>query len=283
MVQRFSDDYGESLTEASFSALLELALTLKSYGDSIVLVGGWVPYLLIDEFGRKDFKHVGSIDIDLAVNPEQIDADAYATIVEMIEGRGYKTRLGRDGNPIAYSFSKPVQSNIDGKEHMITVDFLTYATSTSGKHRHRTVQAGLPARIAGGCELAFRFNYPRKITGMLPGNGEAEEFLSMLDIPGCLGMKGIALGERYKEKDAYDIYSVIGYCLKNPIEVAKKVKPHLADEGLRAGIDSIEKKFRNIRAEGPSWVGIFTSVDSELRKREQAAAYSAVREFLDNI
>jgi len=283
MVQRLSGDYDESLTEASFSALLELALTLKSYGNSIVLVGGWVPYLLIDEFGRKDFKHVGSIDIDLAVNPEQIDGGAYATIADKMESRGYRNRLDREGNRIAYSFAKSVQSPVDGKEHAIAVDFLTYASPDSGKHRHRTVQAGLPARIANGCELAFRYNYPRKIAGTLPGNGEAEEFLSMLDIPGCLGMKGIALGERYKEKDAYDIYSVIGYCLENPMEVAKKVKPHLEDEDLRASIDVIEKKFRNIKAEGPSWVGIFTSIDPELRQREQAAAYATVREFLENI
>ena len=175
MAQRLSGDYNESLTTASFSALLELVITLKSYRDSIVLVGGWVPYLLIYEFGRGDFKHIGSIDIDLAVNPEKIDADAYASIVELIEGRGYENRLDREGNPIIFSYTKSVPSPLDGKEHAIGVDFLTSAAPESGKHRHRTVQAGLPARIAGGCELAFRHNLDRRLSGVLPGDGEAIE------------------------------------------------------------------------------------------------------------
>ena len=52
---RDSGDYSESLTAASFSALVELALTLGTYKDSLVLVGGWSPYLLIRDHGRGDF------------------------------------------------------------------------------------------------------------------------------------------------------------------------------------------------------------------------------------
>lgn len=283
MVQRLSGDYNESLTTASFSALLELAITLKSYKDSIVLVGGWAPYLLIDEYGRNDFKHVGSIDIDFAVNPAEIDPEAYATIVELIEGRGYVNRLNRDGNPIIFSFTKSVPSPIDGKEHAIGVDFLTSAAPDSGKHRHRDVQPGLPARIAGGCELAFSHNIDKEITGVLPGNGEAIEKIKMLDIAGCIGMKGIVLGERYKEKDAYDLYSVIGYCLDNPTTVAEYVRPRLEDPIMNDGIESIKHKFRDIRAEGPSWTANFQSLDPEVKKREQAAAFVTVQEFLDTL
>lgn len=281
MAQRLSGDYNESLTSASFSALLELAVTLKSYKDSIVLVGGWVPYLLIDEFGRDDFKHVGSIDIDLAVDPTEIDSDAYASIVELIEGRGYENRLGRDENPIIFSYTRSVPSPIDGKEHAIGVDFLTSAAPDSGRHRHRAVQPGLPARIAGGCELAFSHNIDRKITGTLPGDGEAIENIKMLDIAGCIGMKGIVLGERYKEKDAYDLYSVIRYSLDSPTAVADHVRPQLADKIMNDGIDVIKHKFRNISAEGPSWTANFQSLDPEVKKREQAAAFVTVQEFLE--
>ncbi|MCK4266221.1 MAG: hypothetical protein KAX31_03000 [Thermoplasmata archaeon] len=281
MAQRLSGDYSEGLTSASLSALVELAVTLKSYRDSIVLVGGWVPYFLIDEFGRGNFRHVGSIDIDLAVNPEEIDADAYASIVDMIERRGYKNRLDREGNPLMFSFNKPVPSPIDHKEYIISVDFLTMASPESGRHRHRTIQPGLPARIAGGCELAFSHNIDRELSGMLPGDGEAIESIKMLDIAGCIGMKGIVLGERYKEKDAYDIYSVIGYCLNSPTAVAENIRPHLEDQIMNDGIESIKQKFRDIHAEGPSWTANFLSLDPEVKKREQAAAFVTVQEFLE--
>lgn len=283
MAERLSMDYNESLTRASFSALLELAVTLKSYRDSIVLVGGWVPYLLIDEFGRGDFKHVGSIDIDLAIDPKEIDVNVYNTIVELIEDRGYKNRLDKKGDPIIFSFSKSISSPLDGKEHMIGVDFLTYGTDESTGHRHRTVQTDLPARIAGGCELAFEHNLNKRLNGVLPGNGETVEDIKMLDIAGCVGMKGIVLGDRYKEKDAYDIYSVVRYCLDDPKAVAEEIKPYLEDDLMREGIRSITQKFRNIRAEGPSWVANFTSLDPEEKEREQAASYITIKEFLDEL
>lgn len=280
MKPRVSGDYTESLTSASYSALLELALTLKSYRKSMVLVGGWVPYLLLDEFGRGDFKHVGSIDVDLAVNPSEIDPETYATIVDLLRYRGYKSRMNEEGMPLKYSFSKPVTSPLDGKEHAISVDFLTPKTAESEGHRHSVVQSGLPARVADGCELAFRHNMDRELNGTLPGDGEATGQMKMLDIAGCIGMKGIALGDRYKEKDAYDIYSVVGYCLENPASVAEQVRPRLDDQVMVKGIDSIREKFRNIRAEGPSWVATFLSSDPEVRKREQAAAFVTVEDFL---
>ena len=40
-------DYPEHAVEAARSVLLELAHLLGSYGDDIVVVGGWVPELLL--------------------------------------------------------------------------------------------------------------------------------------------------------------------------------------------------------------------------------------------
>lgn len=119
------------------------------------------------------------------------------------------------------------------------------------------------------------------MSGTLPGNGEVVEKIKMLDIAGCVGMKGIVLGERYKEKDAYDIYSVIGHCLDSPTDVAENIKLHLEDSIMNNGIEVIKHRFRDIRAEGPSWVANFLTIDPELQKREQAAAFVTVQEFLE--
>ena len=83
---RVSTDYESPLVEASRSALLELALSLRAYRDSLVLVGGWAPYFLLRDHQQPDnpFVHIGSIDIDLAVDPDRIDPREYATIEELI-------------------------------------------------------------------------------------------------------------------------------------------------------------------------------------------------------
>jgi hypothetical protein len=246
-------------------------------------VGGWVPYFLIEEFGRRDYKHVGSIDIDLAVDSEKVNKETYAGIVELIEKRGYRNRLDREGRPILFSFQKSVPSPRNHNDYDISVDFLTSPTPDSGKHRHAKVQWDLPARTVPGCSIAFKYNYIKKLKGLLPNNGETIEDIRMLNIVGSLGMKGIVLGLAYREKDAYDIYSVISQCLGSPKEVAAKVKPHLEDPDIVEGINAISQRFRDINAEGPAWVANFLTMDLEEQKRIKAEAFVLVEEFLKEL
>ena len=190
-VRRLSSEYQPGLVEASRSALLELSLALGSFKDSFVLIGGWAPYFLIEEYGKRKFSHVGSIDIDLAIDPETIDEDSYSGIIERIEDRGYLQRKDRFGEPLYFSFHKPVKSNIDGRNYDIQVDFLTSRDFSRGKHRHRTIQRNLRARVCEECEIAFEHNFKKKIMGKLPDNGEAESYIQVINIPGSIGMSSI--------------------------------------------------------------------------------------------
>ncbi len=281
---RTSADYAGDITEASTSALLELALALGAYRDALVLIGGWAPYYLIQDHGSREFRHIGSIDIDLAVDPEKIGPDQYATIVDLITERGYSMRRGIDGAPVPFSYQKGIPAPSGSRTYNISVDFLTCGSEERKGHRHRDVQSSLPARIAKGCELAFVHNYRRTIEGMLPGNGSSRGEIRILDLPGCIGMKGIVLGERYKEKDAYDLFSVISQCLGGPEEVGARVLPFLREEGMREGVGNIADKFRSIEAEGPSWVGTFLHPgDAEQNKRAQAESYVLVGRFLNTV
>ncbi len=274
--------YDPELTRASHGALLELSLALGTYWDSLVLVGGWVPYLLLEDHGRGDFAHVGSIDIDIAVDPGLVDREVYATIVELVRARGYVERLSRTGETIPFSFLRTLPTSPSGRRLDVQVDFLTPGPEGAGGHRHRRVQPDLPARVARGCGLAFRHNIVKRLEGSLPNGGEAVCGIRMLDIPGCVGMKGIVLGERYKEKDAYDIYSVVGHCLDGPAEVAQLVKERSRDEELSEGLAVIADRFRSIRAEGPAWVATFLQPEDEaMRQRLTADAFVRVARFLE--
>lgn len=62
-------DYSEELVKAARSVLLELMHLLGEYWEHIVLVGGWVPDILLN---RTDNPHIGSIDVDLALNHRKI-------------------------------------------------------------------------------------------------------------------------------------------------------------------------------------------------------------------
>jgi hypothetical protein len=274
--------YADALVAASRSSMVELTLALRHYQDVLVLVGGWTPYFLIERFGRENPVHVGSIDIDLAIDPDRTGPDDYATIAELVERRGYTVRRSSDGQAVPFSFERATISPVNGEPYTISVDFLTSGPPEGRAHRHRRVQPGLPARIAKGCSIAFRHNMTVDVAGLLPGDGEARGSIRMLDITGCLGMKGIVLGERYSEKDAYDVFSVVGQCLGGPLEVASEVRPHLGDAEVAAGIEAIRKRFRDLDAEGPSWVAAFLQLSSPtMRERATAEAYVTMRRFLD--
>jgi hypothetical protein len=285
MVERLIDDYDGSVTGASSSALLELTIALRSHRDSLVLIGGWVPYFLVQEHGPRDrdFKHVGSIDIDLAVDPDRVDEASYAEIVELIARRGYVPRRTRTGQIIEFSYEKEVRSPTDGRSHTIWVDFLTERGAYPKRKRHRWVQPGLRARMTEGCELAFSHNFTRTVKGPLPDNGVTEQPIRMLDIPGCIGMKGIVLGEGFREKDAYDIFCVVGQCLSGPSAVADVVRPFAGEPAIKKGLDVIRRMFREQSAEGPAWVATFmTSVPSE-RPSITAEAYTTLKRFIKDL
>lgn len=71
MEKRLRSSFLSDISAVSKSVLLELMTILGAYRDALVLVGGWVPYFLIENHKRPgdEFEHVGSIDIDLAVDP----------------------------------------------------------------------------------------------------------------------------------------------------------------------------------------------------------------------
>ena len=79
-------NYDAIQVDAARSVMLELVRLLAEYRDDIVVVGGWVPALLIPQ-DRKP--HIGSTDVDLALNHRTLTGPGYKTICRLLEGRGY--------------------------------------------------------------------------------------------------------------------------------------------------------------------------------------------------
>jgi hypothetical protein len=80
-------DYPKDEVEACLSVLVEFITLLGEFKDSIVLVGGWVPYFLIEE-GKQE--HTGSLDIDAALDFKSISSETYSTILNLLKERGYE-------------------------------------------------------------------------------------------------------------------------------------------------------------------------------------------------
>jgi len=280
---RIATDYNSAITEASKSVLIELMTILKGYREALVLIGGWVPYFLLARHKPQDieFSHVGSIDIDLVINPEVIDERKYKSIARMLLDRGYAP-----SKEILYQFERKVSSPVDGKEYTVGIDFLT-PEPLKGKgrrHRHRQIQPDLKARNLTGAEVVLKQYLYFPLAGTLPGNGKAEVEFKMADVASFSALKGVAFGDRYKEKDAYDIYSLYKYYEKGPKSIIPAVKPFIANPVVKRGLTAVRSRFRDIKAEGPFWVANFLALSTkEEIRRVQLDAFMIVDEVLKNL
>lgn len=275
---RVSDDYNDAVMAAASSVLCELWTTLGAYRDAMVLVGGGAPYYLLEvhTHPENDFRHVGTIDIDVALDASKIDEDAYASIVDLLLKRGYTPKDDKLGRKVPASLMRVIV--VDGREFKVQVDFMT--SHDGGKHRHKKVQPELHARMTRGCELAFAHNFVHAIKGALPGNGEGTVDVRVADVPAILTMKGIALGERYKEKDAYDIWAVLAHYADGPADAARQMKAVPDNDATRDAIDKMRRAFESERSNGPAWVAEFVGGNDAERARVRTDAYMVVTEFL---
>jgi len=286
--ERIAQTYGPGITAASKAVLLELMTTLRAYREALVLVGGWAPYFLLERHRRPGdpFAHVGSIDIDLAVDPSRVEEPEYATIVELLRERGYRPAPDRRGRVIPHSLERAVQSPATHKPYAIRVDFLTPPAGRAPGRPHAVpVQEELLARKVKGCEAAFAHHVTIEMRGILPDGGEITVPVRVADLVAMLTMKGIVLGERYREKDAYDIYVLVGHCGAGPRAVADAVRPHLADPLVREAMALIRSAFERREANGPAWVASFlvSPVFTAERERLITDAFMVVREFTTHL
>lgn len=243
-------DYSGDLVEAAHSVLLELVRLLGEYRADLVVVGGWVPQLILPD---EPLKHVGSIDVDLAFNHLKLQDSGYATIQKLLLARGYE-----QDHRQPFIFHRTV--NTDGNPVKVQVDFLAgeYA-GTGTSHRTQRVQDGR-ARKARGCDLAFDLFIETEIRGELPGGGADQALVRVSSASAFLVMKGMALHDRLKEKDAWDIYFTLTNYPGGLDALATEIQPHIGHGLVQEGLRKIAGKFATVTHAGPKFVADFEDV-----------------------
>ena len=266
-------NYTAEAVEAARSVLIELIHLLGEYKDDIVLIGGWIPEVLLP---HNSGPHVGSMDVDIAVNHRKISEEGYKMIQDLLQSRGYQ-----QGNQ-PFIFFRNVK--VGDHEVKVQVDLLAGEyEGTSKGHRHQKVQ-GVHARKVRGCDLAFEMSEERRIEGTLPGGAHDAVTVRVASIVPFLVMKGMAIEARMKEKDAWDIY----YCLLNyagGINVlAEEFKPHMHHGLVKEGLQNIADKFSSTKDFGPKSVSDFEEIDDpDEQERIKRDAYERVTALLNQL
>jgi hypothetical protein len=263
-------DYTAEAVEAAHSVMLELTRLLGEYQEGIVIVGGWVPELLLSGAGHL---HTGSLDVDLALNQHTLGEVGYKTILQLLLSHSY--HQGKQ----PFIFFRTVQ--VGNTSYEVEVDFLAgeYA-STARSHRTQNVQDMQP-RKARGCDMAFTDPTEITLSGTLPEGGKDTVRIRVASIAPFLVMKAMALASRLMEKDAWDIY----YCIHNYPggiqKLAEEFRPLLKNKLVQEALANIAEKFASPEHVGPKHVADFEEItDVDERALLQRDSYERINALL---
>lgn len=263
-------DYESDAIRAARSVLIELAHLLGEYRENIVLVGGWVPELLCPE---AEEAYVGTLDVDLALDHRRLTEAGYRTIEQLLKGQGY----AQGEQP--FIFRRRV--TIGGRGITVEVDLLggEYG-GTGASHRTQPVQ-GVRVRKARGADLAFENPREVIVSGVLPNGAADSVTVRVASIVPFLVMKAMALDQRLKAKDAWDIV----YCLKNygggVDAIVAAFGPHLCHGLVQDGLRRLARRFSSVNDTGPVSVAEFDNiVDVAERDRIRREAFERVQHLI---
>ena len=254
-----ASDYDDRTTVAVKSVLIEIGQILGSYRGKFAVIGGAVPWLLLNE---SDMPHIGTLDVDLSLDAEALSNGEYARLVESLLRRRYHQPVNRR----RFQLVRTVPAIDGGADIDIIVDFLMPRDATIAKNTPPLV-ADFAVQRADGADLALRFYQLVAIDGNMPDGGDNRVQIAVASIPALLAMKGYAIANRLKPKDAYDIY----YSIRNfpgGIEaLVAATEPLLEFETARAGYLHIAEKFRRPDDFGPTSVRQFVDRTEMLEER----------------
>ena len=220
MSDAYATDYTPEQLARTRQTLLQVLVALGDFHDDVVLVGGLVPSLLIDqaEAATRDDAHVGSVDVDLGIRLAVVDEDRYDELAERLRGRGFEPDTNERGNPTKQRW------RYARAEGSVVVDFLVDETETDGHDWGRTLHLtrDLAALRALGLRLAFDDAEAREVSGATLDGDAATRPVRVCGPAAFVVLKATAFRNRGSEKDAYDLVYVVRNWPGGPEAVAER-------------------------------------------------------------
>ena len=240
-----SDGYGGGQLGRVRQTCIYMATKLGDLLDEIVVVGGLVPYFLIDQKNLpSDLEpHAGTMDLDMGLALAILNQERYRELGVRLRGAGFQPDVNELGN-------KRLQSWTTGGGHPVAVDFLIPPideTGQGGTLFH--IEADLAAIVTPGLELAFKDRCWKELSGITPSGARATRNIPVCGPGAFTVLKALAFHNRTENKDAYDLFYVWrGVGIPKVAECLAVLLPNpYIDEALSV----IERDFCNHDGLGP--------------------------------
>lgn len=248
-------EYKSEQVELVRAMCLYVATKLGDLMDDLLIVGGLVPSLIIDQehLPSDASPHVGTMDLDVGLQVALLSEGRYRTLAERLRDAGFSMDTNDAGNSTR-------QRWVITKAKRATVDFLIQPTLKGDKGgRLRDLEKDFAAVIAPGLGCAFRDRKRVTLTGTTLFGEKATRELWVCDAGAFIVLKALAFDGRGENKDAYDLFYVLRNYGAGPADVAEKLRPLLDDPDARRAVEILKRDFSTPDAVGPMRVAAFVT------------------------
>ena len=159
-----ASNYEDRTTAAVKSVLLEIGQVLGEFRGKFVVIGGAVPWLLLNE---PEMPHIGTQDVDLSLDAEALGDGEYVNLVTSLQTQGYKQR----DNLSSFQLVRTVPARDGGPDIDIVVDFLMPRDAKIAKN-NPPFTSNFAVQRAHGADLALKFYQMIAIEGEMPDGGK---------------------------------------------------------------------------------------------------------------
>lgn len=250
-------DYEERGARAVIAVLLEIGQVLGAYRERFVIIGGAVPWLLLP---NAQPAHIGTLDVDLSLDPSALGDAEYVGLVEALEANGYER--GEKIGLRPFQLRRLVPAG-DGGAIPVIVDLLMPREAKFTRNKP-PILANFAVLKADGATIAMQDNVAHQLEGVMPDGRKNRVELRVASIAAFLVMKGYALVGRDKRKDAYDIYFSIRNYESGHAALVNDCKGLIGDPVALKGYQNIAEKFRTLDDFGPVTVREFLAQSQSL-------------------
>lgn len=232
---------------------LYVATKLGDLMDDLVVVGGLVPSLIVDQESHSDDAevHVGTMDLDIGLTLALLEEGRYRTLTERLRSAGFAMDTNDDGNATRqrWKIASP---------RTVTVDFLIQPSLAGDKGGAlRNIEPDFAAVIAPGLALAFRDRERVTIDGRTLFGEKASREFWVCGAGAYVVLKALAFESRGENKDAYDLYYVIRNYGAGVGDVVARLRPLLGDAEAQKALGILRRDFIDPEGVGPLRVAYF--------------------------
>lgn len=253
---------------------LYLATKLGDLMPELVVVGGLVPSLLIDQKNLPEnvTAHVGTMDLDLGLAFALVGEQRYQEVAERLRNAKFTPDENEDG--------KPTRQRWRISDPQVTVDFLIEPEKSVEAQAGRLfdLTKDWAAIIAPGLHLAFKNNRMVALSGKTIAGETAKREIRVCGAGAFVVLKALALHIRGENKDAYDLFYLLRNYGRGVSDVAAELRPLLEDASTVKAMEYLRGDFQDSDSIGPRRTAefLYERPDAET----QADAVGFVRQLL---